>query len=160
LLSVSFTSSTRGRTMVTATISSCLRHTWKKSVSELRGASTSPCRRVRSLSIGRSSLRRRASGFAARRKLCLRFCRTPISAGSRKRMAKSSSRVRLKDEPTRRHGALGLTQILAWGSSYYLRAVLAEPIVRDTHWLDLGHGRLVAPPAGSGAHFTTRRPDH
>jgi MFS family permease len=30
--------------------------------------------------------------------------------------------------------ALGITQILAWGSSYYLPAVLAEPIARDTHW--------------------------
>ena len=30
--------------------------------------------------------------------------------------------------------ALGVTQILAWGSSYYLPAVLAEPIVRDTGW--------------------------
>ena len=29
---------------------------------------------------------------------------------------------------------LGLTQILAWGSSYYLPAVLAEPIARDTGW--------------------------
>src|SRR5579872_1719567 len=31
-------------------------------------------------------------------------------------------------------GALGLTQILAWGSTYYLPAVLAEPIARETHW--------------------------
>jgi MFS family permease len=30
--------------------------------------------------------------------------------------------------------ALGLTQILAWGSSYYLPAVLADPIARDTGW--------------------------
>jgi MFS family permease len=29
---------------------------------------------------------------------------------------------------------LGVTQIFAWGSSYYLPAVLAEPIVRDTQW--------------------------
>ena len=29
---------------------------------------------------------------------------------------------------------LGLTQIMAWGSSYYLPAVLADPIVRDTDW--------------------------
>jgi MFS family permease len=29
---------------------------------------------------------------------------------------------------------LGLTQILAWGSSYYLPAVLAGPVVRDTGW--------------------------
>ena len=31
-------------------------------------------------------------------------------------------------------GALGATQILAWGSSYYLLAVLATPIVADTGW--------------------------
>jgi MFS family permease len=39
-------------------------------------------------------------------------------------------------EPTRRTviATLGFTQILAWGSSYYLPAVLAEPITRDTHW--------------------------
>lgn len=30
--------------------------------------------------------------------------------------------------------ALGVVQILAWGSSYYLLAVLAGPIARDTGW--------------------------
>jgi MFS family permease len=30
--------------------------------------------------------------------------------------------------------ALGVTQILAWGSSYYLLAVLAKPIADDTGW--------------------------
>lgn len=30
--------------------------------------------------------------------------------------------------------ALGVTQILAWGSSYYLPAVLAQPIATDTGW--------------------------
>jgi len=30
--------------------------------------------------------------------------------------------------------ALGITQILAWGSSYYLPAVLAGPIAKDTGW--------------------------
>ena len=30
--------------------------------------------------------------------------------------------------------ALGVTQILAWGSSYYLPAVLAQPIAADTGW--------------------------
>jgi MFS family permease len=29
---------------------------------------------------------------------------------------------------------LGVTQILAWGSSYYLLAVLAKPITDDTGW--------------------------
>ena len=31
-------------------------------------------------------------------------------------------------------GVLGITQILAWGSSYYLPAVLAGPIAKDTGW--------------------------
>ena len=30
--------------------------------------------------------------------------------------------------------ALGLTQILAWGSSYYLLAVLAPVVAADTGW--------------------------
>jgi MFS family permease len=30
--------------------------------------------------------------------------------------------------------ALGVTQIMAWGSSYYLPAVLAQPIASDTGW--------------------------
>jgi MFS family permease len=30
--------------------------------------------------------------------------------------------------------ALGIAQILAWGSSYYLLAVLAKPIAEDTGW--------------------------
>lgn len=30
--------------------------------------------------------------------------------------------------------ALGVVQVFAWGSSYYLMAVLAEPVVRDTGW--------------------------
>lgn len=41
------------------------------------------------------------------------------------------------DQPARRWpviAALGVVQILAWGSSYYLLAVLARPIARDTGW--------------------------
>ncbi len=30
--------------------------------------------------------------------------------------------------------ALGVTEILAWGSSYYLLAVLAKPIAAETGW--------------------------
>jgi hypothetical protein len=30
--------------------------------------------------------------------------------------------------------ALGVTQIFAWGTSYYLPAVLAAPIAADTGW--------------------------
>ena len=38
--------------------------------------------------------------------------------------------------PSQRHviPVLGMTQILAWGSSYYLLAVLAAPIAADTGW--------------------------
>ena len=32
------------------------------------------------------------------------------------------------------HPALGVTQILAWGSSYYLPAIMAGPISADTGW--------------------------
>lgn len=54
--------------------------------------------------------------------------------------------------------ALGITQILAWGSSFYLPAVLAKPITADTGWslgwvvggLSLGllAAGLVAPKVG------------
>ncbi len=45
----------------------------------------------------------------------------------------------LRSPYRRRHrnvviGALGLVQIVAWGSSYYLIAVLAKPITDDTGW--------------------------
>ncbi|WP_312893425.1 hypothetical protein [Methylobacterium sp. PvR107] len=33
-----------------------------------------------------------------------------------------------------RSSRVGVVQILAWGSSYYLSAVLAEPIARETGW--------------------------
>lgn len=55
--------------------------------------------------------------------------------------------------------ALGLAQIFAWGSSYYLPAVLAKPISRDMNWpfawvvggLSLGllAGSLAAPHVGA-----------
>ncbi|MBB1499468.1 MFS transporter [Paracoccus sp. MC1862] len=54
--------------------------------------------------------------------------------------------------------ALGIVQILAWGSSYYLMAVLAQPIVNDTGWplpwvvgalsLGLACGGLASPLVG------------
>jgi len=43
----------------------------------------------------------------------------PAAAGSRRRIVIA---------------ALGVTQILAWGSSYYLLAVLGKPIAADTGW--------------------------
>src|SRR5690349_591944 len=41
-----------------------------------------------------------------------------------------------QDKPDRRIvvTALGVTQILAWGSTFYLLGVLANPIARDTGW--------------------------
>ncbi|MCE5265020.1 MAG: MFS transporter [Deltaproteobacteria bacterium] len=65
------------------------------------------------------------------------------------------------NEPPRRGGlvtALGLIQIISWGSSYYLPAVLAKPIAADTGWslpwvvggLSIGllAGGVVSPPVG------------
>jgi predicted MFS family arabinose efflux permease len=55
-----------------------------------------------------------------------------------------ASRAFAAPEPAlRRHGLvvlLGVTQILAWGSSYYMPAVLAGEIARDTGW---GRGAVV-----------------
>ena len=55
--------------------------------------------------------------------------------------------------------ALGIAQILAWGSSFYFPAVLAEPIVADTGWslgwvvggvsIGLLVAGLIAPRVGS-----------
>src|SRR5262245_53012075 len=44
--------------------------------------------------------------------------------------------LRDQDRPNRRIvvAALGVTQILAWGSTFYLLAVLANPIASDTGW--------------------------
>ena len=64
--------------------------------------------------------------------------------------------------------ALGITQILAWGSSYYLPAVLAQPIAADTGWpltwvvggLSLGLlvAGLAAPLVGRQIHRHGGRP--
>jgi MFS family permease len=64
--------------------------------------------------------------------------------------------------------ALGVTQILAWGSSYYLLAVLAKPIAADTGWsltwivagLSLGLliAGLVSPLVGRQIHRRGGRP--
>ena len=43
-------------------------------------------------------------------------------------------RARLADPMTGAVLALGITQITAWGTSYYCLGVLAGPIVRDTGW--------------------------
>ena len=64
--------------------------------------------------------------------------------------------------------ALGVAQILAWGSSYYLIAVLARPIATDTGWpfgwvvggLSLGllTGGLVSPRVGDSIQHRGGRP--
>ncbi|HEX6118368.1 MAG TPA: MFS transporter, partial [Dongiaceae bacterium] len=64
--------------------------------------------------------------------------------------------------------ALGVTQILAWGSSFYLPAVLSRPIAEDTGWpltwvvggLSLGLlvAGLVSPLVGSRIHQRGGRP--
>jgi hypothetical protein len=63
---------------------------------------------------------------------------------------------------------LGVTQILAWGSSYYLPAVLAKPIADDTGWplpwvaagLSLGllAAGVVSPRVGRAIERTGGRP--
>jgi MFS family permease len=63
---------------------------------------------------------------------------------------------------------LGVTQILAWGSSYYLLAVLAKPIAADTGWsfawviggvsLGLLTAGLVSPRVGDGIQRHGGRP--
>lgn len=63
---------------------------------------------------------------------------------------------------------LGITQILAWGSSYYLTAVLAKPVAEDTGWslswivggLSLGLliAGLVSPIVGRRIHRDGGRP--
>ncbi len=65
--------------------------------------------------------------------------------------------------PARTLTALGIGQILAWGATYYLPAVLAQPIARDTGWpltwivAALSLGTLVS---GLVAPFVGRRIDH
>lgn len=73
-------------------------------------------------------------------------------------------------EPSRRIvvSALGITQILAWGSSYYLPAVLAKPISAETGWpltwvvgglsLGLVAAGLVSPRIGRTIHAVGGRP--
>lgn len=63
---------------------------------------------------------------------------------------------------------LGVTQILAWGSSYYLLAVLATPIAEDTGWpfgwviggvsLGLLTAGIVSPRVGNGIQRFGGRP--
>jgi MFS family permease len=64
--------------------------------------------------------------------------------------------------------ALGITQIMAWGSTFYLLAVLAAPIVKDTGWsyewvvtgvsLGLAVAGLVSPRVGRAIKVSGGRP--
>jgi MFS family permease len=64
--------------------------------------------------------------------------------------------------------ALGITQILAWGSTFYLLAVLAAPIVKDAGWsydwvvaglsLGLAVAGLVSPRVGRAIKVSGGRP--
>jgi MFS family permease len=64
--------------------------------------------------------------------------------------------------------ALGITQILAWGSTFYLLAVLAAPIVKDTGWsyewvvagvsLGLAVAGLASPRVGRAIKVSGGRP--
>lgn len=69
----------------------------------------------------------------------------------------------LSDAPVRLIAVMGITQILAWGSTFYLPAVLAAPISRDTGWslgsvvAGLSWGLLVA---GFAAPRAGRMIDH
>ena len=57
----------------------------------------------------------------------MRMSRGGVSAGDAIHLAKVPNRAVIIS-------ALGVTQIFAWGTSYYLPAVLAAPIVADTGW--------------------------
>src|SRR3954469_6962252 len=55
------------------------------------------------------------------------------------RRRRPSSLPHVRSDAVGRHrllviSALGVVQILAWGSSFYLLAVLASPIAADTGW--------------------------
>src|SRR3954462_13848909 len=70
-------------------------------------------------------------------------CRLEKTQGTMK-SASSSEKLIALQMPGPKHSralvlaALGVGQILGWGSSYYLPAVLAKPIAQDTGW---GGGR-------------------
>ena len=49
-------------------------------------------------------------------------------------MQKESQHRRRMDPMLVAVNALGITQITAWGTSYYCLGVLAKPIVADTGW--------------------------
>jgi MFS family permease len=55
-------------------------------------------------------------------------------AGTADARQRAGGRVRLSDPMLRAVVALGITQITAWGTSYYCLGVLAGPISRDTGW--------------------------
>src|SRR5258705_3284100 len=73
---------------------------------------------------------------------------SPAPAGPTTR---ASWRARLADPMTGAVLALGVTQITAWGTSYYCLGVLAGPISQDTRWRrGLGFLRLTVAPLALG----------
>src|SRR5262245_65603882 len=60
--------------------------------------------------------------------------RSPASPGAVDPTAHRGWRARLGDPMTGAVLALGITQITAWGTSYYCLGVLAAPIIKDSGW--------------------------
>src|SRR5262245_20254213 len=60
--------------------------------------------------------------------------RSPTSPSAVDPAAHRGWRARLTDPMTGAVLALGITQITAWGTSYYCLGVLAAPIIKDTGW--------------------------
>ena len=60
----------------------------------------------------------------------------PAADVARRREGRAGDAIQIAKTPSRAViiSALGVTQIFAWGTSYYLPAVLAAPIVADTGW--------------------------
>ena len=60
-------------------------------------------------------------------------CRVPRAAARRRAAARARASSPLLGVPSRRTVvlAIGVSQTIAWGSSYYLPAILAEPMARD-----------------------------
>ena len=110
------------------------------------------------------SKRRRLLPGGRRREGCRRRWLRVLSGAARTGKNVLLRRGRLKTATTRPAivvTGLGLTQILAWGSSYYLPAVLAAPIAAETGWpLTWIVGGLSLGLLDRGNRFAARWPHH